>query len=490
MKRYISVIILIFALISILVLSSCSEKVGGGYIYTIDDGGVTLRQYLGFKRDVVIPTEIDGYPVRYVGQQAFQRKHITSVTIPEGVTEIQSSAFKQCKHLTSVKLPNSLLIIGHSAFSGCSSLESIYITRNVTEIGTMAFNECSSLRSINFPNSLTTIGMWAFQNCDSLENIPLGYGIKNIESYIFKDCDKILVNIWENGAYYPSENNPYFALYGMVDRDCESFEIHPDTKIICGNALEKAVSVKEIMIPEGVISICDWAFHYCDSAEKISLPSTLEFISDFYVFPDIVAPLKEITVPESSQYFKIVNGALLSADGKSLIKYPQKMEGTEFTVPDGVEYIYANAFENADYLTSITFPDSLIKIGNCAFSDCSSLKDINWGNGLKIIGDACFNNCDSLERVIIPDSVEELDGFAYCDNLREIVIGKGVVEIERWAFLGSDNLENIVFLDPNGWYGSVMFSRRYEDIDFTDSHKNVTLINDELSQYWLFKKTE
>ena len=489
MKKYISLLFLMLAIFSILVLSSCSEKIGKGYIYTIDDGGVTVRQYLGFKQHVVIPNEIDGYPVRYVGQQAFQRKLIRSVVIPEGVTEIHGGAFEFCIRLASVKLPSSLTFIGTSAFSGCTSLESIYIPQNVTEIGMSAFNNCSSLKNINFPSKLTTIGMWAFSDCDSLENIPLPNGIKNIESYIFKDCDKIVINIWENGGYYPSADNPYFALYGMVDGDCESFKIHPDTKIICGDALKKAGSVKELIIPEGVISICDYGLNNCCYIETITLPASLEFISDLAAFPHRNSSLKEIIVAEGSKHFKTVDGALLSADGKNLIKYPAKSERTELIMPEGVEYIYADAFYEAANLTSITFPDSLIEIGSWAFSDCISLKEINWGNGLKIIGTQAFFDCDSLERVVIPDSVEILDGFSACDNLREVVIGKGVVRIQRGTFAESYNLESIVFLDPYGWYGSVMFSR-VKDIDLTDSHKNVEIVTTELGAYWLLKRTE
>ena len=129
MKKYISLLFLILAIFSVLVLSSCSEKIGKGYIYTIDDGGVTVRQYLGFKQDVVIPNEIDGYPVRYVGQQAFQRKLIRSVVIPEGVTEIHSRAFEFCIRLTSSpELPTRRGVPGYDSVTlttGASKTKSI-----------------------------------------------------------------------------------------------------------------------------------------------------------------------------------------------------------------------------------------------------------------------------------------------------------------------------------------------------------------------------
>jgi hypothetical protein len=52
---------------------------------------------------------------------------ITSITIPEGVTDIHEGAFSDCKNLTSVTLPRSLQRVGSSAFRDCTSLVNVTI---------------------------------------------------------------------------------------------------------------------------------------------------------------------------------------------------------------------------------------------------------------------------------------------------------------------------------------------------------------------------
>ena len=59
--------------------------------------------------------------------------------IPEGVTEIEKSAFMGCTSLQRVDIPNSVTKIGFDAFSGCTSLKSIDILNSVDEIGMEAF---------------------------------------------------------------------------------------------------------------------------------------------------------------------------------------------------------------------------------------------------------------------------------------------------------------------------------------------------------------
>ena len=72
------------------------------------------------------------------------------MTIPEGVTIIESSTFQGCSSLASVTIPNSVTRIRYTAFERCSSLASVTIPDSVTRIGRSAFEGCSSLTSITF----------------------------------------------------------------------------------------------------------------------------------------------------------------------------------------------------------------------------------------------------------------------------------------------------------------------------------------------------
>jgi hypothetical protein len=92
-----------------------------------------------------------------------------TVTIPEGVTAVDNSAFYLRSGVTSVSLPSTLITIGNSSFRG-TSITSINIPINVTSIGILAFSIVQSVNvtSVTFADDskLTTIGDYAFQYTD------------------------------------------------------------------------------------------------------------------------------------------------------------------------------------------------------------------------------------------------------------------------------------------------------------------------------------
>ena len=73
--------------------------------------------------------------------------------------------------MTSVTIPNSVTSIGSSAFSGCSGLTSVTIPNSVTSIGEAAFRYCSGLTSVTIGNSVTSIEYLAFYGCSKLQDV-------------------------------------------------------------------------------------------------------------------------------------------------------------------------------------------------------------------------------------------------------------------------------------------------------------------------------
>jgi hypothetical protein len=107
-------------------------------------GGVELAQYLGNDASVVIPGDLG---ITVLGPSSLRASTITSVVVPEGVTEIDSAFFENF-YLISVTLPQSLQIIRKNAFHACSVLASITIPSGVTTIGNYAFFNCRALTSM------------------------------------------------------------------------------------------------------------------------------------------------------------------------------------------------------------------------------------------------------------------------------------------------------------------------------------------------------
>lgn len=72
-------------------------------------------------------------------------KKVKEVVVPDGVTAIGGSVFKECRVLQSVTIPKDVTSIGENAFRSCKSLESIDLPDKIAFIGTWAFAHCSSL---------------------------------------------------------------------------------------------------------------------------------------------------------------------------------------------------------------------------------------------------------------------------------------------------------------------------------------------------------
>lgn len=118
----------------------------------------------------------------------YQASTITSVVIPNSVTEIGANAFNYCIKLITITIPNSVTTISRSVFHDCTALITITIPNSVTSLGTSIFQNCNSLTSAVLPNSITTIPGSTFYNCHNLANVIIPNSVTTINSYAFYSC--------------------------------------------------------------------------------------------------------------------------------------------------------------------------------------------------------------------------------------------------------------------------------------------------------------
>ena len=154
-------------------------------------GGIEILKYIGKEKIVNVPAEIDGKNVVKIGNGAFMRSEVTSVTIPDSVIEMGSNVFYSCIELTNVNIPNGVKEIGTMAFDDCKSLTSITIPDSVTTIGKHAFSGCALLTSIEIPSSVTRIGDRAFYSCTGLTSVIIQNGVEEIGVMTFWNCPGI-----------------------------------------------------------------------------------------------------------------------------------------------------------------------------------------------------------------------------------------------------------------------------------------------------------
>lgn len=172
-----------------------------GY-YVINKNELMITEYKGTEKDVVIPETYNNYTVTTIGSFVFNDSDITSVTIPDTVTEIQDYAFGSCKQLKSVKLSANLKKLGSDVFFFCSSLESIEIPASIEDLGIYTFT-ASGLKSVTIPESetLTKIGGYVFYQCPNLTEVNLPATIKEIDKRAFSDCSNQITFTAPSGSY-------------------------------------------------------------------------------------------------------------------------------------------------------------------------------------------------------------------------------------------------------------------------------------------------
>ncbi len=122
------------------------DAASGDYQFTVNsDNTVTITKYMGKGGDVEIPAKIDGKKVTAIGNTsketgAFQDcTTLTSVIIPDGVTEIQDNAFQGCTGLKTVTISASVTLLRNRAFDNCPDLHSVYFEGSAPQIADDVF---------------------------------------------------------------------------------------------------------------------------------------------------------------------------------------------------------------------------------------------------------------------------------------------------------------------------------------------------------------
>ncbi len=391
--------------------------------------------------DVTIPEGVTS-----IGDWAFSFcSSLTSITIPEGVTSIGERAFSGCRSLTSVTIPAGVTSIGNSAFSGCSGLTGITIPAGVTDIGSSAFSGCSGLMGITIPESVTSIGNSAFSGCRSLTSVTIPAGVTSIGREAFSECTSLTAFHVEPGSQAFRDLDGVLAdPAGTTILSCPAglqgdYLIPEGVTSIGENAFHGCSGLTGITIPESVTSIGREAFSECVGLTSVTVPDSVTSIGN-YAFAGCTA-LESMTLPfvgtsarSETDTWQYPLGILFEAfsydpdaeedfgrDGITLVT--QRFYGDDTS--DAINHSYYIPSS----LRSVTVTGGSILRG--AFSDCSMLRSVTISENATSIGISAFNGCSGLTSITIPESVTTIDGYAFydCSSLTNVSIPKSVTSI-------------------------------------------------------------
>ncbi|MEN6351366.1 MAG: leucine-rich repeat protein [Syntrophomonas sp.] len=225
-----------------------------------------------------------------IGNNAFYYcTSLSNVYIPASVTSIGSGAFGRCPALTSITADNSnsmyktidnvLYNKAGTTLEACpGSLTSLTIPESVTNIADWAISWCEALTNITIPESVTTIGRYNFHGCRSLTSISIPQGVTSIGVSAFSwspGLNTILVD--KNNQYYSSIGGALYNKDGTVLMACPggltSFTIPQGVTNIDYQSFGGCWRLTSIIIPQGVTSIGKGAFQECTGLTNIDIPA-------------------------------------------------------------------------------------------------------------------------------------------------------------------------------------------------------------------------
>jgi hypothetical protein len=400
------------------------QRVEAQFIYTTNNGAITIAQYTGSGGDVVIPNTVGAFPVTTVGTAAFYKvSALNSVAFGTNVTTIAPNAIFQCPSLTTVTIPASVTNIGMGPVIDCKSLTTISVSSSnlyYTNVSSVLFNKTlTSL--IEFPGGVG--GSYTLPA--TVTNTGQAFIGNSLTAIAVNPANTIYTN--QGGVLFNKNRTQLISYPGAAPG---GYTVPTNVTTIVSAAFEYSTGITNVIIGTNVTSIGQFAFYDCPSLAGISVNATNAFYSS-------------------------TNGVLFNKSMTQLIQYPIAVGGN-YVVPGTVLDIGAGAFGDAFGLTSVVIPNSVTNIEQQAFYSCVDLAAVSFGNGLKVIGASAFFYCTSLNNLAFPASLTSLGQYSFgaCQSLSSVCFAGNQPADGGAVFYYDPSLSTILVLNGTTGWGS------------------------------------
>lgn len=381
------------------------------FSYAAVEGGYMISAKLGetMPAALVIPSEKDGQDVVAIADNAFENQSsVTSVLIPDTVTEIGRQAFRNCANLAAVNEGNNIAAIAPNAFFGTAwdsnltAEKCILAKRSISMAGGMYTDT-----EITVKDGTLGIAGNAFNGMDKLVKITLPEGLTNIGEYAF------------GGA-------------------------------------QTGTGITEIVLPDSVTKIGANAFRNAKNLAKADIGANIAYIGDNAFGGTAIT---ELTYAANAAFgaqgpFRGLTAAASVTFDDSVTTFPAKLfedwTGLSSVSLGGVTQLPANAFDGFENLATVALDDVTV-LGDYAFRG-TALTEVTIPAGVTSIGNGAFRKlrepCRSqLQRGGSYRAEQREQCVCRCTALTSVVLGEGAA-VPDYFFQNPD------FSDFRGYFQS------------------------------------
>lgn len=450
-------------------------------------------------------THIGGYAFYYCS-------NLENVIIPSNVTHIGDFAFANCKGLKEIIIPNSVINAGEAVLYGCINLR--YLETPIIDWSPYLYNDCDNLYYwfgyyenrgdtgyvYEIPDNLNTIyinntdkipgnvlssvrgyhyssnmsdNYYYTVSFDDITRVILSDELQEISSYAFAECT-FAESLIIPDSVHTVGSHVFFECSGLKNLTVSDNFINISEDFLKGSTISKLIvsdssevvlegvvpkSVEQVVLPETIKRICDFAFSDCESLTLLSFPNALETIGE-YAFYNCNA-LTEISIPCSVR--EIGLRAFAECDNLSTVKLSDNfcsdtgfingehifsdtrvshlvfLEGTERI---SAEMVY---WEWSESLTNVHIPNSVTIIEDDVFSNCTLLTSLTIPENVTYIGGSIIYGCENLKKITY-NAKNAVGSYSFqSEYVTELVIGENVENIDAYVFAGMSQLETIIW---------------------------------------------
>lgn len=287
----------------------------------------------------------------------------------------------------------------------------VEIPATVSQIESEAFMRCFDLCCVEIHGSMT-VGKDVFKDCDSLQTILVSSCYKDwYRKQIEDKYDCITDRVAEiDGVYYHlneatqkarvikhyqtnEEYNSVYKGYITIPAAVEHQGITFRVTDIAAYAFYDS-TIDGINLPEGLETIGNNAFMYCENLRTLEIPDTVTTVGE-----------AAFAGCENLRYVKLSENQRLMRN---------------------------DLFYECTQLQTVLLGSQIKNVGSDAFAKCENLRTIYLPETVKKIGDGAFSGCRSLKEVRIPDSVHILDMSAFdgCYEMHTLILGPNILYLK------------------------------------------------------------